>query len=157
MRGNLELYQTHFVETARVMSSLGAHTKELAEAFEVREIDVLAWRSVFPEFNEAIIDGGKACDDRVRDSLYKNATGYVRKKTVHTFYKGSLITKEIDEHVQGDVRAQQYWLNNRDPDNWSNTQRIAGADGKNVTVAPIMPGQPAETAAAAYAAELEGS
>lgn len=116
-------YRQEFDDIARVMSSMGAHTRELADAFGVSEIEILEWRSKIPSFNEAIVDGGQTADDRVRDSLYLNAVGGKRTKTVTSFYKGSWVTEDVQEYVPGDVRAQQYWLGNRDPENWTRAQR----------------------------------
>ena len=76
----------------------------------------LAWRNEHYEIQEAILLGREVATGHVEEALYKKATGYYIDKTVID-NKG--VEHTIREWVQPDIKAIQYYLNNRCKDRWS--------------------------------------
>ena len=106
------------VEMARILGRLGATDHEVGQAFGVTQRTIYLWKVRFPEFREALSSGKKLADDRVRESLYKRATGYSYDAEKVVVVDGSLVRLHVTEHVPPDTKAATVWLFNRDPDHW---------------------------------------
>lgn len=74
------------------------------------------WRDEHYEIGEAIERGLDFANGQVVNALFKKATGYMKTKTV-VDNKG--VEHEIEEYVEPDIKAIQYWLNNRNKKEWS--------------------------------------
>lgn len=74
------------------------------------------WRDEHYEISEAIERGIDFANGQVTNALFKKATGYMKTKTV-VDNKG--VEHEIEEYVEPDIKAIQYWLNNRCKKEWS--------------------------------------
>ena len=74
------------------------------------------WKKEHFEINEAIELGYEFVHGKVEDALVKKATGYWIDKTV-VDAKG--VEHTIREYIQPDIKAIQYYLNNRCKDRWS--------------------------------------
>ncbi|PTW53589.1 hypothetical protein C8N35_11644 [Breoghania corrubedonensis] len=106
------------VEMARILGRLGATDHEVGQAFGVTQRTIYLWKVRFPEFREALNSGKKLADDRVKESLYKRATGYSYDAEKVVVVDGSLVRLYVTEHVPPDTKAATVWLFNRDPDHW---------------------------------------
>ena len=74
------------------------------------------WRNEHFEIEEAILLGREVATGHVEEALYKKACGYYVDKVVIDV-KGN--EHVIKEYVQPDIKAIQYYLNNRCKDRWS--------------------------------------
>ena len=74
------------------------------------------WRNEHFEINEAIELGYEFVHGKVEDALVKKATGYTIQETVIDAKGNEHI---IEKHIQPDIKAIQYYLNNRCKDRWS--------------------------------------
>lgn len=74
------------------------------------------WRKEHFEISEAILLGREVATGKVEEALFKKCTGYTIQKTVIDAKGQEHI---IDEYVQPDIKAIQYYLNNRAKDRWS--------------------------------------
>ena len=74
------------------------------------------WRHEHFEISEAILLGREVANGKVEDALFKKATGFWKTKTIID-NKG--VEHEIEEYVEPDIKAIQYYLNNRAKDRWS--------------------------------------
>ena len=74
------------------------------------------WRNEHYEIDEAILLGREVATGKVEEALFKKCTGYYITKTV-VDAKGE--EHDIREYVQPDIKAIQYYLNNRCKDRWS--------------------------------------
>ena len=74
------------------------------------------WRNDHIEISEAIELGREIATGKVEEALFKRCTGYMIQKTVVDAKGNEHI---IDEWVQPDIKAIQYYLNNRAKDRWS--------------------------------------
>lgn len=110
-RGRPSAYEPEFASRAKDLCDEGATDAELAEEFGVSSRTILTWRRKHPEFCEACTVGKDVADARVERSLYQRAVGY--------------------GDMPAEIRAIEYWLNNRCPKRWRNrTQHeVSGPDG----------------------------
>ena len=74
------------------------------------------WRDEHYEISEAIERGIDFANGQVVNALYKKCTGYMKTKIV-VDNRGN--EHEIEEFVEPETKAIQYWLNNRCKDQWS--------------------------------------
>ena len=89
---------------------------EIARCMGISRHMLQRWRNENFEINEAIELGYEFVHGKVEDALIKKATGYWINKTV-VDAKG--VEHEIREYIQPDIKAIQYYLNNRCKDRWS--------------------------------------
>ena len=106
----------------------------------------------YPEFAEAIALGKASADYAVVRSLYKKATGY--NVTLNKTYKlkrvdydpetgkkireyEELATGADETHVPADLRAETFWLRNRQSDRWSEKQEHPTIDGEGTGIVVI--------------------
>ena len=74
------------------------------------------WRNEHYEIDEAILLGREVATGKVEEALFKKCTGYYVTKTV-VDAKGE--EHDIREYIQPDIKAIQYYLNNRCKERWS--------------------------------------
>ena len=65
-------FRPEFVELARNYALLGATDEELARFFDVTDRTVRAWKKKYPEFAEALREGGAHANAKVTGRLYEN-------------------------------------------------------------------------------------
>jgi hypothetical protein len=97
------------VELALHFSRLGATDKDMADAFDVSEVTLNAWKQSHPEFLKSLKEGKLLADARVSTALYTRATGYEKN----------------DKHYPPDTTACIFWLKNRQPDKWRDKTEVA--------------------------------
>ena len=121
------------LEELRRLAEDGYSEEEMATRCGLKLSVFRIWKKKYPEFAEAIMLGRKESDLGVVKSLYKRATGYnvALKKT----YKLKRIDFDpdtgkkireyeelatgIDEsHVPADLKAETFWLKNRQGERW---------------------------------------
>lgn len=83
---------------------LGADMHLAAATLGISRQALYKYLEKHPLFREEVEDARSIADDRVERALYKRA-------------------------VDGDVRAQVFWLSNRRPNRWRKRHEITGADG----------------------------
>ena len=74
------------------------------------------WRDEHYEIDEAILLGREVATGKVEEALFKKATGYTIFETVIDA-KGN--EHVIEKFIQPDIKAIQYYLNNRCKERWS--------------------------------------
>ena len=103
---------------------------DLAQEFGVTTDTIWRWRSKYPEFSDATLEGKEAFDKRAERSLALRAVGYSYHSEKVFQYEGQIIRTQIVEHVPPDVNACRLWLMNRRPSEWRDRQEVKldGAD-----------------------------
>jgi hypothetical protein len=130
-------YREEYAEQARKLCLLGHTDAELGTYFDVSEQTINAWKHAHPQFLESISEGKERADARVAESLYKQAIGYVGKKTVTANVAGQITDiQEVDEYVGPSATAGIFWLKNRQKAKWRDKieNEITGADGGPVRI-----------------------
>lgn len=122
--GRPSLYDPAFAAMAEYVCGVAGLTDEdLAREFDVSVRTINRWKQAHPEFREALMLGKQRADNRVVNALYQNAIGYrYEALDIRTVGVGKglseIVQTPYEKFVEGDTFAQQYWLNNRRPDQW---------------------------------------
>ncbi len=151
-RGQRTKYKEEYVDQAEKLCAMGATDAEIARFFDVSVPTLSSWAAIHEDFGAALQKGGVVADATVERSLYQRAIGYSYESEKII---GEVIRAPIVVHVPPDVKAQIFWLKNRDPKNWRD-RREAGMDGKTVTTA-INATMTPQQAAEAFAATIRGA
>lgn len=139
IRGN-SLYNYDYPVHAFKLCLLGATNKELAGYFGVSAPTINTWKKFDPAFGDAITKGKKMADMEVAHSLYQASLDRIvttrqaiKCKEIYYDENGKRVEKErielvqVEKHIPADFRAQQFWLRNRNPKQWSlKTEEIDG-------------------------------
>ncbi len=141
-------YLPEYNEQAYKICLLGATNETLAEFFGICPATLKKWMKKYPVFGESVRKGKLIADANVAGNLYKRAVGYNYQQvvlepveesatqgasekvasTVATFLPedidGFRIARVITREVMPSVRAQIFWLKNRQPKLWCDKQEI---------------------------------
>ncbi len=126
--------ETFGLEELRCFASNGLSDEELAIRIGIGLSLFRRWKKKYSEFREAIELGRREADFAVVKALYKKATGY--NVSLSKTYKLKRVDYDpetgkklreyeelatgIDEtYVPADLRAETFWLKNRQPEAWS--------------------------------------
>jgi len=108
----------------------GMSRAEVGRLFHASPRAVTNWINRYPEFKQALIECRLIVDQEVVKSLYDRAVGYTYTETkVVKDGEGNILKEEtVTKLMAPDVAAQQFWLTNRQKDQWKNTksQMISG-------------------------------
>lgn len=117
----------------------GLSEQQIAENLGFKNRKTLwEYKKEFPELVEALRVGKDEADKHVENAVYKNATGYdyvdqvvASKKVVEYNEKGKKVKEtvepiivEVNKHKPAELGASVFWLTNRKPEKWKNTQSI---------------------------------
>jgi hypothetical protein len=114
---------------------------KLAALFSVSRALINEWKLKHPKFKAALVKGKDEYDtNNVQDDLLKNARGFrytettkepelvtIRDKDtgrVTDVKEVMKVVKTVDKMVVPNVKAQIYWLNNRNPNRWKHTIKV---------------------------------
>lgn len=107
----------------RMIAMKGASDDEIAETFGVSPETFQKWRKAYPSFEKALDQGRLTVDADMTFALYKSGVGYHYEEDAVTA-KGGIV--RVQRFARGETDAQKYWLQNRRPDLWGTTTRLAG-------------------------------
>ena len=128
-------FKPEYVEQIRELcEAFGATDPELAHYFDISLSTFKNWMSYHPEILPALRVGKEAADQRVVRSLYHRAVGY-NYEAVKIFMPANRekpVYAPYVEHVPPDVTAQIFWLKNRDPQHWRDSQQLEHVLGKYI-------------------------
>jgi hypothetical protein len=97
-------YSPLIIPIVRACATFGATAPEIANYIGTSIASFNRWTIEHDELREALKRGRDASDDRVEESLYRNA-------------------------LAGNTTAQIFWLKNRRPDRWRDVQHVDQAVG----------------------------
>lgn len=119
--GRASEYQAAYLPQAEFLCrKFGATVEDLAKAFGKAPSTIHKWAADHADFAEAI-KGAKLDHDRgrVEASLLMKATGYYKPVwQVVKDAEGKPMTVQTWAYVEPDQKAIQFWLVNRDRENW---------------------------------------
>lgn len=106
----------------------GLSLEQIALKIGINVATLAKWRVKYDKIGEALKKGREIVDTEVENALLKRALGYnifLKKamKIKKDQYAEEVIYVEEEVHIQGDVGAQIFWLTNRKPETWQNTQK----------------------------------
>lgn len=109
------------------MARDGLTEEQIALQCGVTRTTLSRWKHKHPEVAQALRKGKEIVDRQVESALLKRALGYdYTEVTVQEGRKGT-IRREITRHEPGSVRAQMFWLTNRQPNKWSRLPDLGAA------------------------------
>lgn len=110
-------------------SLMGCIGIEIAQQFGICEKTFENWKKRYPEFLQAIRDGGDKADAEVAQRLRARAMGYVCKveqafkvKMGKDQEKVEIVT--LEQELPPDTKAATIWLSNRQRHKWKDKQSI---------------------------------
>ena len=128
-RGAKTKYHKSYARQAEVACAEGGFTDvKLAKLFGVSKSTINKWKHDHPEFSDSVKAGKEKYDtENVEDALLKRALGYKYNeitKEVDPLSKKVSTSKIVRKEVAGDVKAQTFWLRNRNRDRWPDTHKL---------------------------------
>ena len=141
----LEWKERFGLESIRRLAEEGLSDEEIAIRSSLGVTLFRRWRKRRPEFAAAIELGRATADYAVVEALYKKAVGY--NVSLSKTYKLKRIDYDpdtgkkireyeelatgIDEnYVPGDLKAETFWLKNRQPERWSEKPIFSQGEGE---------------------------
>ena len=106
----------------------GLSLEQIASKIGINAGTLAKWRVKYEKIGDALKKGREVVDTEVENSLLKRALGYnifLKKpmKIKKDQYEDEIVYVDEEVHIQGDVGAQIFWLTNRKPETWQNTQK----------------------------------
>ena len=133
-----------YPEQVKAIAMRGLSDSEMAAVFGIKPAQLKKWKKFYPSFAEAIEEGRTLADAKVVKALFEKATGYAHPETkVHFDKFGDVHTFNVTKHYAPDTRAAEFWLTNRQKQNWKTHQHIAVTGKKGEP--PVNPGIRQET------------
>lgn len=142
------------LEYVRRLAEEGCPDEEIAIRSGLSLSELRRWRRKHPDFAEAIELGKSTSDYAVVRALYRKATGY--NLSLNKTYKlkrvdydpdtgkklreyEELATGVDETYVPGDLRAETFWLKNRQSDRWSDRPDKEDVDGESEGGIVVIP------------------
>lgn len=132
------------LERVRKLAEEGLSDREIAERAGVEYSVFKVWKRKYQKLYDAIELGRQEADFSVVEALYKKATGYsVKTNKTHKLKRidydpdtGKKV-KEYEElavgvdenYVLPDLKAEIFWLKNRQPQKWAEKESAGADDG----------------------------
>lgn len=134
-------YKKDYARMAYVAASeVGGYTDlKLAKLFDVSKATIENWKKDHPGFLDSIKSGKDIWDSLTAEqSMLKRVTGYDYTETIREpdGNGAMVIVREVTKHLPPDVRAQDIWMCNRNPDRWKKLKHVelTGAGGGALVV-----------------------
>lgn len=118
-KGRPTLYKKSMVEQTRNLIIMGYTHEEVAKFYEITESSIYLWKTMYPDFSDALDFTKDEYDSNVVRSLYQVATGYTERiRTKQIDEEGNIKIVRTKKKVAPNVGAIKVWLYNRRPDEW---------------------------------------
>lgn len=107
------------------MARCGLTDEQMAKEFGVGIRTFYRWKKTYPEFCQSLKENKDFVDALVEDSLLKKAIGYEIEEVEVTASKDGKNSriKKTKKWIH-DTTAAIFWLKNRQPDRWRDTQNL---------------------------------
>ena len=111
----------------------GLIDKQIAHNLGISVASLYNYQNAHIDFLEAITRGKKPANIEVENALKKSATGYFYDElheegniVIEDGVEKFVVTrrKKVTKEVQGNVKAQETWLFNRDPKRWKDHSKL---------------------------------
>lgn len=142
---------------AETLAAAGLKDDEIAARFGKAYSTLKKWLS-YPEFSAALSRGKKPANDQVKRAGFLRAIGYSYPSEEVFCAFGKVTRVKVMKHVPPDPTMIQFWLVNRDKENWKHLSHVDHSSGGE-KIGPIMfvSGLPVRDPAPANPERCEGS
>jgi len=121
--GRPSKYKPEYCEQAHKLVLLGATDERIIDFFGIGNGTFYRWRQAHPEFREALKLSKEEMDTQVEKSLFLRAMGYSHPEDHISNYQGEVTVTPTTKHYPPDATSMIFWLKNRQPDKWRDTQQ----------------------------------
>jgi hypothetical protein len=135
--GRPATYKPEFAAQAKKLCVFGATDADLADFFGVAWRTISKWAVQHPEFGHALKEGKEARDSRIERRLAEKAMGYTVdaiKIIPPSAANAKTIVVEYQEHIPPDTTAAIFWLKNRKPKEWRDSQQMEHSGSMTVQI-----------------------
>lgn len=113
------------LEQVKQLAESGWTDKQMSVFFKVTEQTWNNWKKAHPSFFESLKSWKVYADEKVERSLYERATGSTVTETVYDRIGDEFVAvKKVEKTVAPDTGAGAFWLKNRLPNQWRDTNRV---------------------------------
>jgi len=106
------------------LSAIGASLDQMAYFFGVHYDTLYKYKKTHPEYFNAILQGQKNSNDRVKRALLERAVGYNHPEKKVFCYQGEIVEHEVVKHYPPDVDAIWKWLLNKMPEEFKDKKEV---------------------------------
>ena len=120
-------WETHIapnIELIKQWARDGVIDKDIAKRLGVAYSTFRKYKAEEKELEEALRCSKEMADANVESALYRRAVGYRYTETKITRESGGVTEVETTREALPDTTAQIFWLKNRRPDKWRESQSI---------------------------------
>ena len=134
-------YETHvepYLEQIAAMCRNGATDEEIFTKLKISKDAFYRYKKEHQDFYDALKENKEFADLRVENNLNKNANGYEYEEEVVVMQKEIIYNKNgkkqkevvypvkvsLKKYKESEVKAQQFWLQNRKSKEWRNTADV---------------------------------
>jgi len=118
------LYKDSYPAEAYRYCLLGATDNILADYFGVSKKSINTWKTVHPEFKQALLKGKHQADAYVAESLYNRCLGYEYQEERVNVVNGEIVITPVTRHMPADSMAIKFFLANRQTADWKITPPV---------------------------------
>lgn len=137
--GRPSLYNKSMVEQTRNLILMGYTHEEVAKFYDVNVSSIYLWKTMYPDFSDALDFTKDEYDSDVVRSLYEVATGYTeRTRTKQIDEQGNEKIVRTKKKVAPNVGAIKVWLYNRRPDEWKPEAELVKQKYEDAAPAPSL-------------------
>jgi len=132
-------WAAHNLDLVKDKTRQGLSLRSLAAVCGVSTSTLADWRSEHADFELAIVEGRDQARNEIECALVRRAVGYDHESTesiVTTNANGDIMTaieKKKSIHVAPETKAIEFYLRNKDPENWQKS-----GDDVNVNLPGVM-------------------
>ncbi len=140
----------HHDRFVRNLALLGQTDAMIAKAIGLTLPKFKEWLLLRPTLSQALNGGRLDADGRVAAALLQRAIGYEADHDDIRVVDGGIRITATTKHIPADVRAIEYWLNNRAGRQWKSKTGIemSGPEGGPVEMVSMTPAEAAAQLAA---------
>ena len=112
-------YKPEYLAVMYKVTELGGTDKDVIAAIGVGERTLNTWKKKYPEVSAALSQGKDFANHEIKTALFQVAKGFKCDATKFATFEGEITgEKKYKQHYPPNVRAIQFWLINRDRENW---------------------------------------
>ena len=127
-------YKPEYLAVMYKVTELGGTDKDVIAAIGVSERSLNSWKKKYPEVSAALNQGKDFANHEIKTALFQVAKGFKCDDTKFATFEGQITdSRKIKRHYPPNVRAIQFWLINRDRDNWKPINELQPwGDGQDI-------------------------
>ncbi len=138
-KGRPTLYKKSMVEQTRNLIIMGYTHENVAKFYNVGITSIYLWKTMYPDFAEALDFTKDEYDSKVVRSLYEVATGYTERiRTKQIDEQGNIKIVRTKKKVAPNIGAIKVWLYNRRPDEWKPEAELVKQKHDDTVPAPSL-------------------